>query len=141
MLTKNFRTTVFAGAIVIISLAIYKFSAGSSSNNNYKKKKGILTVAEVLLKNMPVKNEEITVRGFYTSNDKQISSVIVQLRNTEMENTGLTTLSCTFPGDFIKELKNIPVNSELVVAGTLDIVNEKAVLINCKLLTVNVSEL
>lgn len=141
MLTKNIRTTIFAGAIVIISLAIYKFSAGSSSNNNYKKKKGILTVAEVLLKNMPAKNEEITVRGFYSSNYKQLSSVIVQLRNTEMESTALTSLSCTFPDHFIQELKNIPVNSELVVTGTLDILKEKAVLNNCKLLTVNAPEL
>jgi hypothetical protein len=141
MLTKNIRTTVFAGAIIIISLAIYKFSAGSSSNSNYKKNKGILTVAEVLLKNIPARNEEITVRGFYSGKDKQLTSVIVQLRNTEMDNTGETTLSCTFPGNFMQELKNIPVNSELVVAGTLDILKEKAELINCKLLTVNVPEL
>jgi hypothetical protein len=141
MLTKNIRTTVFAGAIIIISLAIYKFSAGSSSNNNFKKKKGILAVAEVLLKNTAAKNEEITVRGFYSGNDKQISSVLVQLRNTEMDNTRLTTLSCTFPGDFIQELKSIPVNSELVVTGTLHVLKGKAVLINCKLLTVNIPEL
>lgn len=143
MLTKTIRTPVLAGVIIVISFVIYKFSAGSSNSTNaYKLNKGITTITEIRALSVDplVKGKEFTVRGFYTNSIPSLSSVLIQLRNMEWENTGAIYLLCSFSGDLIKEIKSIPANAELVVTGTLDNTKGNTVLKDCKLLTINMPE-
>lgn len=131
---KKSRYAALAAAAVVTLLAVLNFSAGAEKKAAPKKLTGVKSIAQVIQLSKENTTAQITARGIYAGGN---TAAAILLKSPPAENETALGISCFFEPDISADISAVPLLSEFVISGNIEIQNGKPVLTHCKLLTVN----
>lgn len=132
------QVTTATVTAVFILLAIFNFSSGAGEKTGSKKQRGVTSLKALKqLANAPEnENTALTVKGIYSGS----KAGTVLLKAPEFDNKTQLSVSCEFAAGNEAGIKDLPLESEFVITGTLTTSNGMILLRNCRLISVNLPE-